>query len=309
MQQIQNTKDNPFFSVVIPTYNRSNLLKRAIESVQRQTFKNFEIIVVDDHSTDSTSSVANSFSDPRLHYMMNKRAKGACGARNQGIFSAKGKWVAFLDDDDIWLPEKLMYQYNLAQKASKTVGLICTDYGIYKEKITNPIVYKNRPSGWVRDKLLYGGIIGCLSSVCVRIEILKAVEGFDERFPSNQDQDLYLRVAELSEFANVPRILVYIFQERRNRIGQNPYSKLMGYIMLRNKYSDLINKSLRLRHRRESHIFTYALILKNKNLVMKTLPWFLSGFIFDFPLYFFTLRTTFLQIYRRRRQIRLLKWN
>jgi glycosyltransferase involved in cell wall biosynthesis len=241
--------------------------------------------------------------------MLNNRTKGACGARNVGIFSAKGKWVAFLDDDDIWLPEKLMYQYDLAKKVSKTVGLICTDYGIYKEKSNNPVVYKNRPSGWVRDKLLYGGIIGCLSSVCVRIEILKAVEGFDERFPSNQDQDLYLRVAELSEFDHVPKTLVYIYQERRNRIGQNPNSKLTGYILLRNKYSDLINKSLRLRHRRESHIFTYALILKNKKLVMKTLPWFLLGFIVDLPFYLVTLRITFLKIYRRRQQIRLLKWN
>ena len=181
--------------------------------------------------------------------------------------------------------------------------------GYYKEKQDNPVIYKNRPSGWVRDKLLYGGTIGCLSSVCVRTEVLKAIEGFDERFPSSQDQDLYLRVAELSEFAYVPKTLVYIFQERRIRIGQNPKSKLEGYIMLRNKYSALINKSLRLRHRRESYIFTYAFILKKKNLVIKTLPWFLFGIIVDFPFYLITLRATFLNIYRRRRQIRLLKWN
>jgi hypothetical protein len=138
---------------------------------------------------------------------------------------------------------------------------------------------------------------------------LKAVEGFDERFPSNQDQDLYLRVAELSEFTCVPKTLVYIYQEQRNRIGQNPINKLQGYIMLRDKYSALINKSLRLRHRRESHIFTYAFILKKKNLVTKTLPWFLLGLIVDFPFYLITLRTTCLLIYQRRRQSRNFKWN
>jgi len=298
---MQNNIDNPFFSVVIPTHNRSDLLKRAIESVQKQTFENLEIIVVDDHSTDNTSSVVKSFSDSRIRYMMNSRKKGACGARNTGIYSAKGKWVAFLDDDDIWLSDKLKYQFELAQNINQTTGLICTDYAIFRKDLKNPRIIRNRPSGCVWHKLLYGGIIGCLSSVCVRTEVLKEIEGFDERFPSNQDQDLYLRVAELSEFAHVPKTLVHIYQVRRNRIGQNPTNKLEGYILLRNKYSDLINKNLRLRHRRESYIFTYAFVLKKKNLVIKTLPWFLLGIIVDFPFYFLTLRSTFLIIFRKRR--------
>ena len=197
----------------------------------------------------------------------------------------------------------------MAKKANKTVGLICTDYAIYKDKQKKPVICKNRPSGWVRDKLLYGGVVGCLSSVCVRTEVLKAINGFDESFPSNQDQDLYLRVAELSEFTYVPTTLVYIYQERRNRIGQNSMNKLEGYIMIRNKYSALINKRLRLRHRRESFIFTYAVILKKKQLVAKTLPWFLLGLVVDFPSYFITLRNTFSNIYRKRRQSSYLKWN
>jgi glycosyltransferase involved in cell wall biosynthesis len=276
----------PFFTVVIPTYNRPDLLKAAIQSVIDQTYENFELIVVDDASSNTTQNIVSSFADKRIRYMLNEHAKGGGGARNTAIFIAKGEWVAFLDDDDIWLPEKLQAQYELAQKVNETVGLICTDYGIYKNRKSDPVIYKNRPSGWVRNKLLYGGTIGCMSSVCVRAGVLKAIEGFDERFPSNQDQDLYLRVSELSEFAHVPKTLAYIFQERRIRIGQNPKSKLEGYIMLRNKYLDLINKSLRLRHRRESYIFTYAFILKKKDLVKETLPWFLLGLLVDFPLYY-----------------------
>jgi glycosyltransferase involved in cell wall biosynthesis len=300
MPKSQNNINNPFFTVVIPTYNRSNLLNRAVSSVLDQTFEDFEIIIVDDHSTDETSSIVKSFSDPRIHYMINNRTKGACGARNTGIFSAKGKWVAFLDDDDIWLPEKLKSQYELSQRASKTVGLICTDYGIYKDRTDKPVIYKNRPSGWVIDKLLYGGIIGCLSSVSIRTEILVSIEGFDESFPSRQDQDLYMRVAKLSEFAHVPKTLVHIYQERRNRIGQNSKSKLEGSILLQKKYSAMINKNLLLRHRYESHIFTYAFILKKKRLVLRSLPWFLLGILVDFPFYLNTLRVTFLTIYRRK---------
>lgn len=302
--------DSPFFTVVIPTHNRSNFLKRAIVSVLNQTFDDFEIIVVDDHSTDDTASAVSSFFDHRIQYVINHRTKGACGARNVGIFLAKGKWVAFLDDDDIWLPEKLKAQSELARNLNESAGLICTDYAIFKEKGQRPRIYKNRPSGWIRDKLLYGGSIGCLSTVCVRTEILRAIEGFDERFPSNQDQDLWLRVAEVSKFAHVPKTLVCFMQDRRkDRIGRNPKSKLEGYIMLHNKYSALINNSYRLRHRRESKIFTYAFMLKKKKMVMKTLPWFLLGIIVDFPRYLFTLIATFLDIYRRKRQFRLLKWD
>jgi glycosyltransferase involved in cell wall biosynthesis len=283
--------DNPFFTVVIPTHNRSNLLKRSVTSVLAQTFEDFELIIVDDHSTDDTVSVVRSFSDPRIRYMLNNRANGASGARNVGIFSAKGKWVAFLDDDDVWLPEKLGYQYELAQNVNKVVGLICTDYGIYKDKQNNPIIFKNRPSGWVKDRLLYGGIIGCLSSVCVRIDVLKAIEGFDERFPSCQDQDLFIRVAELSQFAHVPKTLVYMYQELRNRIGQDHKSKLDGYILFRNKYSSLIEKSVRLRYRHESRIFIYALLQSEKSFILKCFPWVMLGILVDIRHFLLTVRT------------------
>lgn len=297
--------DYPFFTVVIPTHNRSNLLKRAIASVLNQTLECFEIVIVDDHSTDDTSSVVRSFPDIRIRYMINNRTKGACGARNTGIYSAKGQWVGFLDDDDAWLSDKLKFQYELAQNVTETVGLICSDYAVCKKEKGNPVIYKNRPSGWVRDKLLYGGIIGCLSSVCVRTEVLKAIEGFDERFPSSQDQDLYLRVAELSQFAHVPKTLVHIYQEQRNRIGQNSKSKLEGYIMFRNKYSALIDQSLRLRYRHESRIFTYALLQNDRSLVLKCLPWVMLGTLVDFRHLFLTIRTTLLLAFRKRNQSNL----
>lgn len=295
--------DNPFFTVVIPTHNRSKLLKRAIESVLRQTFEDFELIIVDDHSTDDSASVVKSFSDSRIQYIINYRKKGACGARNSGIFSAKGKWVAFLDDDDIWLPEKLEYQFEKAKDANHTIGLICTDYAIVKDKKLKPVIFKNRPSGWVRDKLLYGGIIGCLSSTCIRSDILRDIDGFDERFPSNQDQDLWLRVAELSEFTHVPRALVFFIQDnRRDRIGFDFKNKLEGWIMLRDKYSASINQSLRLRYRFESHIFTYAFIQNYKPIFFSCLPWVLLGTLIDFPHFLRFVRTTLLLANRKKAQ-------
>ena len=290
----------PFFTVVIPTYNRSNLLKRAIVSVLEQTFANFELIIVDDQSTDDTASVVNSFGDSRIRYMMNHRTKGACGARNVGIFSATGKWVAFLDDDDIWLPEKLKDQYELIQDVEETVGLVCSDYAILKSKDQKPLVVKNRPSGWVMDKVLSGGYIGSLSSVCVRADVLHLIDGFDERFPSSQDQDLWLRVAEIAQFAHVPKPHVYMLQDNRDRIGRNAQSKLDGYIMLRNKYLPLINKSLRIRNHYESRIFMYALIQSDLSQASKCMPWFLIGIIVNFTDFLRTLYATAILIYRRK---------
>jgi len=299
--------NNPFFTVVIPTHNRWNLLKRAIESVLNQTFENFELIIVDDHSTDDTNSVVSSFSDPRVQYFINHRTKGACGARNVGIFSAKGEWVAFLDDDDVWLPEKLKYQYELIQNVKQTVGLVCTDYAIFKEEtLQKPKIIKNRPSGWMNNKLLYGGRIGCLSTTCVRSDILKSIKGFDERFPSNQDQDLWLRVAEISEFAHVPKTLVHFIQDKRkDRIGLNFNKKLEGWIMLRNKYASLIDQSLRLQHRFESRIFIYAFLQKSRTIVSRCLPWVLLGALIDLPHFLWTIRTTLILTYRKKAQTHL----
>lgn len=290
---------NPYFTVVIPTHNRAVLLKRAILSVLYQTFENFEIIVIDDHSTDETFSVVNSFSDERIRYFVNDRTQGAGGARNVGIFCAKGKWVAFLDDDDIWLSEKLKYQNELIQDANRSIGLVCTDYAVYKGGGKRPIIIKNRPSGWIMEKLLYGGCMGCLSSMCIRADLLMTIGGFDEKFASNQDWDLWLRVAQLSAVTHVPKTLVIMFQDDRDRIGTNAEAKLAGHLRFRKKYRNLINPMPRIRHRFESFIFTYAFLLKETSLVLKCLPWVLVGALIDAPNFFRTISTTLLLYHRK----------
>ena len=98
---------SPFFSVIIPTYNCADFLKRALSSVFIQTYQNFEVIVVDNSSTDNTEDVLNSFDDKKLTVKKVNNNGIIAHSRNKGIENAKGKWVAFLDSDDIWKPEKL----------------------------------------------------------------------------------------------------------------------------------------------------------------------------------------------------------
>src|SRR5688500_9781977 len=104
---------NPIVSVVIPTYNRAHLIRRAIDSVVAQTFADWELIVVDDASKDDAEGVVRSYGDSRMRYVRHDVNKGASAARNTGLYAAHGEFVAFLDSDDEWLPEKLASQVEL----------------------------------------------------------------------------------------------------------------------------------------------------------------------------------------------------
>src|SRR5699024_450228 len=116
---------NDLVSVIIPTYNRAYLITDAINSVLKQTHKNFELLIIDDYSTDSTESIVKGYDDPRVSYLKNNRSKGAQGARNTGIFADKGEWVAFLDSDDIWLATKIEEQLSIIKSKKNIVGVTC----------------------------------------------------------------------------------------------------------------------------------------------------------------------------------------
>ena len=106
---------SPLVSVIIPTLHRPTLLKRALESVFRQTWRELEVIVVVDGPDPDTVAVLKTVDDPRLRVIQNPRSLTAAGARNAGIDLAKGEWIAFLDDDDEWMPEKLTKQLAYAE--------------------------------------------------------------------------------------------------------------------------------------------------------------------------------------------------
>ena len=99
----------PKVTVIIPTFNRSHLIRRSVESVLNQTYKNFELIIVDDASTDDTVSSISRLEDDRIKIIRHKRNTGAPKARNSGISASMGEYIALLDDDDEWLPHKLEY--------------------------------------------------------------------------------------------------------------------------------------------------------------------------------------------------------
>ena len=117
---------SPVVSVIIPTYNRAHLIGRAIRSVLDQTYQDWELIVVDDASTDDIPGIVKGFTDGRVKYIRHDENKGAAAARNTGIQAARGAYIAFLDSDDEWLPEKLERQVQAFESSDAQVGVIYT---------------------------------------------------------------------------------------------------------------------------------------------------------------------------------------
>lgn len=287
----------PFFTVVIPTHNRSALLQEAIQSVLGQTFETFELIVVDDHSSDDTSEVVRSIQDNRIKYIVNNRSKGGAGARNSGIFQAKGIWVAFLDDDDVWLPNKLESDYKKIQQVDYSVGLVYSGSEAYDfTKMRGSPTLVPTIEGWVQKDLLYKNYVGTFSRVAIRTDLLKSIGGLDERFVSLQDRELFVRIAGISKVAFTNETLVRMRTSNADRITMNYRKRLIGSIMFSEKYKDLINDNPLLRHRSASLVFVFALKQRNVKQLLSALPWTFAGLFVDIRNIIWVSRTIYREL-------------
>ena len=195
-------------SVIIPTYNRKDLLQRAINSVSSQTLAPYEIIVVDDGSTDQTKDwVLDSF--PYVHYLYQDNS-GVSSARNAGIKQAKGSWIAFLDSDDEWIPDKLEKQKR-AINASKEAWLCHTNEVWVRNSVrVNQMKKHQKYGGYVFENCLDICRISP-SSVLIKKEVFEMVGLFDESLKVCEDYDLWLRITSVLPiiFLDQPLIVKY----------------------------------------------------------------------------------------------------
>jgi glycosyltransferase involved in cell wall biosynthesis len=208
----------PLFSIVIPTYQRCEKLKVTLKSVLLQTYQNYEVLIIDDGSTDNTGKMVAEFKDSRFFYHRIKNSGGPARPRNIGIKYASGDWIAFLDSDDIWTKNKLEEIFNCI---SNTVDLIYHDVEIIsKDKSLNKKIvksaYLNTPK--LKDLLLRGNVIN-LSSVVVRKSILESVNYFNESLNMNasEDYNLWLKISQISDnFFYLPKKLGYYSIHKKN---------------------------------------------------------------------------------------------
>jgi glycosyltransferase involved in cell wall biosynthesis len=199
--------EHPVVTVLIPTHNRSALLRRSLASALSQHDVTIEIIVIDDGSTDATQDTLAAVVDPRVHVIRNEVAQGVGAARNRGIDEAVGDWVAFLDDDDLWAPDKLRAQLDAVRQTGRPwcyVGHVNVDL---RDRVTGgePPLPPDRVVAELRQSDVVPG--GC-SGVMASKNILREAGGFDPGLQPLADWDLWLRLARIAPPAAVARPLV-----------------------------------------------------------------------------------------------------
>lgn len=200
----------PEVSVIIPTYNRSCMLAQAMRSVLAQTHRDFELVIVDDGSTDNTRDVVEGFGDPRIRYIWQENQERSA-ARNRGVAEASCDLAAFLDSDDLWFPEKLEVQLPVFREG-RDVGLVYSYCVRIDERGDFPY-----PQDFLRDdtgvaiqnmhSALLAGNAVLTPSVIVRKELFELAGGFDRSLSTSEDWDLWIRLSELCDFGFVPRPL------------------------------------------------------------------------------------------------------
>jgi glycosyltransferase involved in cell wall biosynthesis len=199
----------PQVSVVIPTYNRAEFLRSAIASVLNQTYQDFEIIVVDDGSKDNTEDVVCHFNNRKIRYVRHETNKGVTVARNTGVLNSKGAIIAFLDDDDEWLPQKLTRQMAVLRRSPLQTGAVYT--GLLRvDHRTGKILGEWIPTkrGDLFDELCFENCVGTASTVLLRKECFNTLGLFDEDICFGEEYDMWIRVSKrfLFECVNEPLV-------------------------------------------------------------------------------------------------------
>lgn len=256
----------PLFSIIIPTFNRKNEISRCLESVKRGTFKSYEIIVVDDGSTDGTRDyIVNHHPDVRYFYQDNE---GVAKARNIGMEQACGKNYAFLDSDDVWYSERLHFLASIITLLPPEVGLIFNDmdklikgegegrsfsdtyFGVKRENVTNIMTNKvmchfdknelTVPHGDIFPELLKGNVIQP-SCAIMKQEVYDKIGGFREDFRVANDSEYFLRVSKSYQIAYVPLILTSLEPPRSSislSLPKNSIEKIENTIKVIKGYWD-----------------------------------------------------------------------
>lgn len=187
---------DPTVSVVIPTYNRPEMLEGAIETVLQQTYENIELVVVDDGSEeDYAVEIVEGYSDSRVDVVEHDENRGLSAARNTGIQFARGEYVAFLDDDDRWHEAKLARQVAVLD-AEPDVGLVTCCLASVSPEGEILRCEQSKPSGDLSETIFRKNVIGTPSRVLIRAACFEAVGTFDEELPTKQDWDLYIRICQ-----------------------------------------------------------------------------------------------------------------
>jgi glycosyltransferase involved in cell wall biosynthesis len=228
----------PKVSVIIPTWNRPELLRDALVSVLRQTEQDFEVLVVDDHSEHGVAEkIVRDLGDRRIRFIRQPRHRGVGAARNVGIVRASAPYIAFLDDDDEWLPEKLSVQLRVLEGSPPNIA------GVYSARLT---VY--RETGQVstvrfrRSFRPWHGNVITTSSLLVRRRCFDVVGVFDERLTAGGDWDMWLRIASQFRFEYIDQVQVKYTVHQKSIERENPLRHAPSRELILRKHAELFGR-------------------------------------------------------------------
>lgn len=229
-------EDKSLVSVIMPVYNRIDTVKCAVDSVLEQSYSNIELIIIDDGSDDGTKELLENIIDPRIILLNNKSCKGVSNARNQGLAAACGKYIAYLDSDNVWDSRYVAAMVGAFLKLPDAEVLYCGQL-LFKGKDKHP--FGVRFGSFNRSLLTNRNYID-LNALCHTHDLYKRIGGFDETLFRLVDYDLIMRIAETSQIYSVPVLLSHYYYNK----AQNTITNIPGYVeyleIVRNKRNERI---------------------------------------------------------------------
>lgn len=241
-------------SIVLPTYNRAHILKRAVDSILAQTYPYFELLIIDDGSTDGTKELIESYQDDRIRYYYAGLNQGAAAARNFGIARAECDYIAFEDSDDMWYPAKLEKQMHALKQAGEAVGFvyhkISYDMGNgYCAILPAETLPAEKKSGDIYAQLFYDNLVPC-PAILAKRTCIEAAEGFDTDLRALEDYDFALKMAKHFQAVFLDEVLLEAAYSNSGVSG-NAVNYLLASCRLVQKYKEDYLKTDTFNHRIE----------------------------------------------------------
>lgn len=236
---------NPLVSIIIPTYNRADTLPRAIDSVLGQSYDNLELIIVDDGSTDNTKEVVKSYDDPRIRYIKLEKNSGAPVARNRGVDEAGGDYIAYLDSDDEFLPDRLERQLEEFARLGEDTGVVYSDW--YQSEKPGEKKYMNAAHiSREEGRICKGRVDQRVSGVSPVAALIKAdfarKVGWDPKLKRYQDMDYFYQLARICCFQHLKMPSFIYYFRRTGAISTQGYNGIKARLYILNKYWEEFSK-------------------------------------------------------------------
>lgn len=280
---------NELISVVIPTWNRANTIVRAVRSVLLQDYKDIEIIIIDDASTDNTFEVVSTILDSRIKYFRLEKNVGPAQARNMGIKYSSGKYIAFQDSDDYWEKSKLSIQMKSFQGGSSELGLVYTAFDLYIDGLYSgyyPKETKKSGNTIILEKpidLYEHNKIGT-PTMLVKRECIDKIGGFNEELLALEDWEFAIRICQQYSIAFIDKILVKAYTNKKESVNHNILNVVNAELYIMRLYLEDIRKRkyefvwireiflwiMKIRFNRESYLDDFEKFLDNNNICDKT---------------------------------------